>query len=256
MQTELFAIAEKLGVTCDTCQEVCCINMALTIDREDVKRMAKELDIPAYDFRKKYTIMMKNWLKDAEWKGMSEEGKRILQQNPRLLKFQNHPIEEVNLQESQRKRLEDMKKEQKKYKDREQTIMVCPFYHIDTHRCIVHKARPLSCRDYPFNVSGEYIDLRKINACKISTKILERFWKFAKQMGIAEKAKPVKDALDSGEYHNHYYLPPILFFTYIVWECTRLNIPIRSPEIKKTEKMMATYGMMKEQEEKEHHDKK
>jgi len=87
MHKELFAIAEKIEATCDKCEEVCCINMALTVDRNDIKNMADELDMDPYDFRKKYTVLMKNWLKGAEWKGMSPEGKQILKQNPRLVNY-------------------------------------------------------------------------------------------------------------------------------------------------------------------------
>jgi len=203
MHKELFAIAEKLGATCDKCKEVCCINMA---------------------------------------------GAAILQQNPRMLVFNQKPIEDLQLTKRQIEHLLDLKEGVDPEDDKEQAVTVCPFYEIKTHRCNIHKARPDSCQQYPFNYSEEFVDLRKVNACVISTRIVERFVEFAKMLGKDEEVKQVEEILKTKDYRNHFYLTRLPFYTYVVWECIQHNIPVVSGEIKEAQYMMAMAGMIEKKQ--------
>lgn len=249
MHNELFAIAKKIGASCADCKEICCMSMALIIGREDIKPMAKRLRMTPYDFRKKYTVLLCNLFgKDGE--GLiaeSKEGKEILKKNLRLLQFKEVPLEEANMTPEQQKRhMENLKSEEKKRKPEEMEVLLCPFFDKEKRRCTIHSVRPKACRDYPFNYSDEYIDLRRINACEISTAILKRFQKFAQKTEV--NTEPADTVLESGEFRNHFYLPPILFFGYIVAECKKLDIPITSPEIKKIENSIALYSLYKQNE--------
>ena len=174
MHKELFEIAIKYGDDCSKCKEVCCANMALDISRDELKRMAKTLKINHVDFRKKYTVLFKSMFKHMELKTMSKEAKIQLDRNPRLLKFDEIDPKEINLPEEQLKRLVEWSKDNKDIK-----ILICPFYEKDTHKCKVHKTRPMACYLYPFNYGiGNKVDLRKLNACALSTNCLKRFSKF------------------------------------------------------------------------------
>jgi hypothetical protein len=66
MYQDLFKIAKKYGDTCEGCDDICCMNMVLELSREDVKNMAKSKNISREDFRKKYTILSKNWAKKSQ----------------------------------------------------------------------------------------------------------------------------------------------------------------------------------------------
>ena len=228
MHKELFEIAKHYGDDCSNCKEVCCVNMALDITREETKRISKLLKLDPAEFRKKYTVMFKTMFDGAELKCISNEAKVQFQRNPRLLKFKDKSIDKIDLPEEQINRLLDISKCNKKLR-----ILECPFYNAKDHRCTIHKARPTACYIYPFNYGNDnQVDLRKINACVLSTNCLQRISNFIEKMGRDNSY--LETILKSKEYSNHFYIPMIIFYSYMVWECTKLKIPIKSPEIKQT----------------------
>jgi len=229
MHKEIFAIAKQYGDDCKNCKEICCANMALTINRKEVQQMAKKLDMDKSEFRKKYTVLLNSFFKDGEVKMVSKEAKSQLKGNPRVLKFDEVKPEELPMTEKQKERLKGFSK------GKEFNMMVCPFFEKKTQLCKIHDARPSACRVYPFNYAEKnQIDLRKINACELSKNCLKRIIGFLDKIG--KNAKYPKKVIDSGEYHNHFYVPALLVYSYVLWECEKLNIPVTSPELKKMKK--------------------
>ena len=146
MHKELFAIAEKYGDSCADCKEVCCVNMALTIKRDELRKMAEFLKMDPLEFRKEYTVLFRNFLKnekeDMEFKAVSEEGREQMRLNPRIIVFENYKDIDSLVTPEQKKRLLDHVEKEKQDKVR---IMVCPFLDKKTKKCTIHKVRPGSC---------------------------------------------------------------------------------------------------------------
>jgi Fe-S-cluster containining protein len=253
MYQELFALAKELGATCETCKEICCINMALTIKKEEIQKIANKIGMDMIECRKKYTMLMKTWFKEAgtEWTACSKEGEDILRLNPRLLIFNEISMDKLPLTKEQKDRLNDMereqlekikknnKKENKKGKN-EQKITVCPFFDGTTRRCKIHEVRPGACREFPINESNGYIDLRKVNACVISTKLLESIRDTVEELGI--KQTYFSEVLKKKEYQNHFYVPIRLFLLWAVKECSKHNIPLTSPDLLGVSKILRDIG--------------
>ena len=249
MHKEIFAIAKHYGDDCKNCKEVCCANMALDITREEQKRIANELKMDGAEFRKKHTVLFKNMFKGLEMKAMSREAKEQYRKNPRLIKF-----EEINPKEIKYRILSFMQKakplkEQKKRltefgKGKDLMILICPFYEKKTSMCTIHNVRPEACYAYPFNYSIEpgQIDFRKVNACLLSTNFLKRLLIFMEKMNLP--AEPLKNALDDKEYRNHFPIPILLVYTYIIYECEKLKIPLQDKKLKEIRNEIIT-GMFK-----------
>ncbi len=232
MHEELFTIAQHYGDNCSNCKEICCANMILDIDRENIKAMSKYLRMQPVEFRRKYTKLYNNLFKEGEIKSLSAMGKKQAKRNSRVLVFNTHPLDSVELSNDQRTRLidtiEEMSGEKVGNATEEVGFSLCPFYDEKTHMCTVHSVRPTACQQYPFNiVDKETIDIRKVNICVISTNFLRRFQKFVEKADTpnAQKyAQQVKDDIHNGGYSNHYHLPlPIVLF-YIDYECKKLGI--------------------------------
>jgi len=239
---EIYAIAKHYGDSCKDCKEVCCANMALDITRNEQKRMAKKLEMDILDFRKKYTILFKSMFK-GEMKLYSEEAKRQMQKNPRLLKFIEKSMKESKISDEQKDRLVEWAKEAKT-KEEKITILLCPFYNTETHECTIHEARPEACYLYPFNYGyNKQIDLRKMNACILSTKFLERMKDFLKRMGQDKSVSYLEEVLEKKEYHNHFYVPVQVVYSYILWECEKLKIKVTSPDLVKMRKIIILGGI-------------
>lgn len=238
MHKEIFAIAKHYGDDCKNCKEVCCANMALDITREEQKRIANELKMDGAEFRKKHTVLFKNMFKGLEMKAMSREAKEQYRKNPRLIKFEEIKPKEINLPNEQIKRLTEFGK------GKDLMILICPFYNKKTHMCTIHKARPEACYMYPFNYSIEpgQIDFRKVNACLLSTNFLKRLLEFMEKMNLP--AEPLKNALDDKEYRNHFPIPILLVYTYIIYECEKLKIPLQDKKLKEIRNEIIT-GMFK-----------
>lgn len=239
MHHELFAIAQKYGDDCKECKEICCANMALTITRDEVKRMAKHLKMTPYDFRVKNTVLFKNWLKEkgAEWKASTPEGQRDIDKNPRLLRFVDIKIDQNLFTEEQIDRMFAPSDERKMD---ERFVTICTFFNTETHKCKVHQARPMACYDFPFNrTDNGNIDIRKVNACIFATNFLIRVHYFLQKMNLPSS---LDKTIQSGDYHNHFYLPEEIVHTYILWECERLHLPIVSPGLKELAVKISKHG--------------
>ena len=233
MHEEIFAIAKHYGDDCSNCKEVCCANMALDINRDELKKMAKLLKMDHTEFRKKYTVLFRSMFKGSKFETFSKEAKAQLNKNPRLLKFEEVDPKEIDLPKEQLDRLIDFKKQFKKGADKDIKILICPFYDKDTHRCKVHKSRPGACYLYPFNYSVEpgQIDFRKVNACILSTNFLKRLLEFMEKMNLPKDV--LNETLESKEYMNHFYVPAMLVYTYLIWECDKLGIKLKDENLKK-----------------------
>lgn len=94
----------------------------------------------------------------------------------------------------------------------------CPFYNKETHRCKIHQVRPSGCRQYPYETLDCWLDLRKVNACLVSTSFLLRFstlMAMAKVPFIDEAIDDINKTLASKEYHSHYYVHWLLVISYL-----------------------------------------
>jgi len=229
---EFFEIAKHYGDSCKNCKEVCCSNMALEIRRDDIKRISKFLNITPVEFRKKYTILIRNLMRDGTIHHPKLQ--KVYDNNIRLLKF-NECIDEF-LGEEQSKRV-------KLFSGPETKITICPFFDIKTHRCKIHTVRPMSCITYPFDYDDDKMDFRKVNACVLSTNFIKRFHEFLVYSGIPSNLNKV---IKGGEYYNHFLLPGNGVAFYLLMECHKLNIPIKSLELKEIEHEFNRYLTLKE----------
>lgn len=231
MHEELFAIARHYEDNCSNCKEICCANMLLDIDRNDIKDMSKHLKIPPIEFRRKYTKMLSNIYKNGKSEIFSAAGKKQADRNPRILMFNMCSIDDIKLSDDQKNRLSEISDDSK-----EIGFSLCPFYDKKTHMCKVHPVRPGACYTYPFDViDKKTLDLRKVNACVISTNFLRRFQEFIARVDdpIAQKyVQIIQHKIRMGEYSNHYHIPLPPVFIYIIYECKKLGIRI-SPEFKR-----------------------
>jgi len=227
MYEELYAIAKYYKDDCRNCKEVCCSNMALTITEKEIIRIAKKLQLSQDEFRKEYIISFKELFKHSKTEILTKEAKKQIEQNPNLINFNTIPLEKADfLSKSQKERLSELSKTFGNGK--KLMVSVCPFYDTEKHKCKIYSVRPLACYQYPFNkVNEEIIDLRKINGCILSTNLLKRISVFLDYISL--NINSIKKALDQGEYYNHFYLPSGILFAYIIWECEKIKIPLKTP---------------------------
>jgi len=241
MHEEIFRIAKFYGDSCQNCKEVCCANMLLTIHRAEIKRMAKHLDMDPEEFKKMHTMLFSQYAKSKgdNFKTCSKYGEQQFNLNPRILLFKEEGVMESCITDEQKQRLFDLIPNDKKEKLR---ILMCPFYDKETHKCKVHNARPGACYEYPFNPDDGMLDLRKVNACELSTNFLRRLNNFAKEKGMFSPI--IENTLMSGEYYNHFPIPMVVALTYIVHECRQHNLPINK-DIEEAYEMLNKDPMVK-----------
>lgn len=195
---------------CADCKVVCCANQLLDINREEIKTIAKHLKMDVSEFRFKHTILIKNFEKyllkkfgeGGQFKVGSDLAKRQMNKGGRILLF-DHGDDKIMIGEN------------------ECAASYCPFYNKKTHRCKIHEIRPGACRIYPYEKFDEWLNLRKVNACLVSTNFLLRFSTLmvkAKSPYIDEVLDDINKALASKEYHSRYPLHWLLVIQYLILE--------------------------------------
>jgi Fe-S-cluster containining protein len=164
-----------------------------------------------------------------------------LERNTRLIRFREISCDEIDLTPEQIKRLGPKK-----------MINICPFHDLKTHKCAIHSVRYPACREFPFNIYREkdVMDIRKINACLISTNFLIRLREYlfkSENKKIQEYTASIASKIMSEEYSNHFEIPLffVVFFTADV--CKAVNIKLSS----ETKELLDKYLKEFEKEKKE-----
>jgi Fe-S-cluster containining protein len=220
----LHFVSEKFyGVSCSQCKTNCCANQALEVQTDDLKKLAKHLKMKPIDFRKRYTKTKENYIKSMAGGAETGDSKGKMMMSDRMKEVMKQPGRFIMLEMSEDKAPLDAQittPDGKTHKEGD--VMYCPFYEKGTHLCKVHEVRPQACKDYPFQkYSDDTIEVRKVTACLITDKFLERFIEFYSTFPN-ENAKQMVDALRkvqaSKKYYNHFNLPWALVIAQLAHE--------------------------------------
>jgi Fe-S-cluster containining protein len=102
------------------------------------------------------------------------------------------------------------------------SVSYCPFFDRGEHRCKVYEARPMACREYPFQkVNKNQIEVRKASACLITNEFLGRFMAFLATIpndNVTAYLKELTGIVESKQYYNHLHLPWVLVVMYLGYE--------------------------------------
>jgi len=110
----------------------------------------------------------------------------------------------------------------------------CQFFNENTHQCIIYDFRPVCCRIYPFMRTGkDILEVRKVTACVITDKFLERFMEFCSNFE-QDYSKRLKLELGEKKYYNRFSIPFHLVLFYLHYEFSKHNMKHQAYDIMKT----------------------